>query len=611
MVGAISPLNNFTNTDIIWIKLKKEYFKETTDFFLGTVYFSPENYEKKYKKDYITQLEYEINHFKSKGEVIIQGDFNARVGNEKDIIAHSKYFDHDNFTTDINTNSQNTYPRNSYDNTVNTRGTDLLDLCIASDLYIVNGRKIGDTNGKYACFNWNGSSVVDYVITSDTAFDKILYFQVQDLIPFLSDHSALTFTIGLQYTSHTKTNKNLHDIPPKYIWNSNARTHFVNTVNTQKMKAVFSEETAKMMEINSKQSCISSVNVLTDLLKSVCKFSGLTMKKQNSKQRQRKKPWFDQECHEQKHELILLGKRASRDNKESELRKELCLKRKRFKKLIIKKKVENQANTLQKIISIKNNPKEYWRLLDSLRKNDRETNDYVRAIDSDRWVKMFKSLLQSGRAFDEDSSIPIVSNENIHPTMSNNISLTELKNSTKKLKHNKSAGLDQILNEMITCCVEVYPDIFLKLFNNLLHYGVFPEIWSQSMIVPLYKKGNKMLETNYRGITLLSCMGKFFNVIINERITNFAISNGIIKQEQFGFIKGNRTSDCLVILHSLADYFMNKKKTKLYTAFIDFQKAYDKVPRDILLSKLYSVGIRGDVFKVVKNIYQNEKLLSE
>ena len=160
---------------------------------------------------------------------------------------------------------------------------------------------------------------------------------------------------------------------------------------------------------------------------------------------------------------------------------------------------------------------------------------------------------------------------------------------------------------MIICCVEVYPDIFLKLFNNLLYYGVFPEIWSQSMIVPLYKKGNKMLETNYRGITLLSCMGKFFNVIINERITNFAISNGIIKQEQFGFIKGKRTSDCLMILNSLADYFMNKKKTKLYTAFIDFQKAYDKVPRDILLSKLYSVGIRGDVFKVSKNIYQNEK----
>ena len=52
---------------------------------------------------------------------------------------------------------------------------------------------------------------------------------------------------------------------------------------------------------------------------------------------------------------------------------------------------------------------------------------------------------------------------------------------------------------------------------------------------------------------------------------------------------------------------MNKRKTELYAAFIDFQKAYDKVPRDILLNKLYSVGIKGNVFDVVKNIYQNEK----
>ncbi len=59
--------------------------------------------------------------------------------------------------------------------------------------------------------------------------------------------------------------------------------------------------------------------------------------------------------------------------------------------------------------------------------------------------------------------------------MINEISLTELANAKKKLKHNESAGLDQILNETIVCCVEVYPNIFIKLFNNLLYYGVFPE----------------------------------------------------------------------------------------------------------------------------------------
>ncbi len=179
------------------------------------------------------------------------------------------------------------------------------------------------------------------------------------------------------------------------------------------MKNIFCDETAKMTEVKSKESCILGVEVLTDLLKSVCKLSSLAMKKLKSKKGQRKKPWFDQECQEKKHELLLLGKRASRENKESDFRRELCLKRKTFKKLITKKKLEHQLNTLQKITSVKNNPKEYWRLLDSLRKNNTENNDYVGAIDSDRWVNMFKSLLQSGRETDNNRNTPISSNDEI------------------------------------------------------------------------------------------------------------------------------------------------------------------------------------------------------
>ena len=75
------------------------------------------------------------------------------------------------------------------------------------------------------------------------------------------------------------------------------------------------------------------------------------------------------------------------------------------------------------------------------------------------------------------------------------------------------------------------------------------------MIVPIHKKGDKTLETNYRGIAILSCLGKFFNVIINERISDFVISKKIIKPEQLGFVKGNRTSDNLFILHSLVDLY--------------------------------------------------------
>ena len=83
LIGEVNVANTSSTTDTVWIKLKKEFFKESSDIFVGTVYFSPENYERKYNKDYISQVEHEITYFKSKGEVIIQGDFNARVEQNK------------------------------------------------------------------------------------------------------------------------------------------------------------------------------------------------------------------------------------------------------------------------------------------------------------------------------------------------------------------------------------------------------------------------------------------------------------------------------------------------------------------------------------------------
>ncbi len=102
-----------------------------------------------------------------------------------------------------------------------------------------------------------------------------------------------------------------------------------------------------------------------------------------------------------------------------------------------------------------------------------------------------------------------------------------------------------------------------------------------------------MKANNYRGMALLLCMGTFVNVLINETITQFALSNKITKQEQFGFVKGNGISDCLRTPHSLVDYYLNKTKTKLYGVLIDFEKAYYKAPRDILLMKLNNVVLRS------------------
>ena len=150
------------------MELSKTDTGESRNIYIGTCYASP---PKTYKSSGST-LEDNVKHkvletffeeadmFKDKGDVIIQGDLNARTGTKADYITGDKY---DHILGIENTKSN--IPRNSEDRHVCERGALLLDLCKSLDFHIVNGRKPGDIFGKFTSHQWNGSSVVDYVIT--------------------------------------------------------------------------------------------------------------------------------------------------------------------------------------------------------------------------------------------------------------------------------------------------------------------------------------------------------------------------------------------------------------------------------------------------------------
>ena len=105
---------------------------------------------------------------------------------------------------------------------------------------------------------------------------------------------------------------------------------------------------------------------------------------------------------------------------------------------------------------------------------------------------------------------------------------------------------------------------------------------------------------------LLSCLGKLFSAIINERLLNFLRQNNILVKEQIDFMRGNRTGDNLTILYGLIRQNLKKGK-KLYAYFIDFEKALDSVPRHLLLEKLKNCSVRGDMLKTVQGMYQEDK----
>ena len=84
--------------------------------------------------------------------------------------------------------------------------------------------------------------------------------------------------------------------------------------------------------------------------------------------------------------------------------------------------------------------------------------------------------------------------------------------------------------------------------------GIIPDEWSQGIISPIYKnKGDNANPDNYRGITILSCFGKFFTAVLNNRLNKYLENMNLLCEEQAGFRKSYGTTEFIFNLKCLID----------------------------------------------------------
>ena len=121
----------------------------------------------------------------------------------------------------------------------------------------------------------------------------------------------------------------------------------------------------------------------------------------------------------------------------------------------------------------------------------------------------------------------------------------------------------------------------------------------------MYKnKGNNLDPDNFRAITLISCLGKLFTSILSERLTFFTNEISLISFNQNGFRKEHSITHHLFLLQSLICFYQAFVKN-FFCGFIDFRKAFDTVWRTGLWKKMINSGIKGKIFTVVYNMYDN------
>ena len=87
----------------------------------------------------------------------------------------------------------------------------------------------------------------------------------------------------------------------------------------------------------------------------------------------------------------------------------------------------------------------------------------------------------------------------------------------------------------------------------------------------------------------------------------YALEKKIIKTEQLCFLQGNRTSDACIIINTLIQFYCHKNSKRIFSCFVDVQKAFDTIPRDLLFSKLLDHGVTGKFLNILKTLYLNDK----
>ena len=164
----------------------------------------------------------------------------------------------------------------------------------------------------------------------------------------------------------------------------------------------------------------------------------------------------------------------------------------------------------------------------------------------------------------------------------------------QQLKLGKSAGKDNISNEMIINLNKTKRGRLLKLLNVALRDRMVPTSWKLGVLHPLHKPGNRPNKIeSYRPISLLSCIGKLADRIITNRLVFYVESSSSLSSSQADFRKHRGTDD--VGMAMVSDIHRARKNTAgatdLIVIPIDFEKASDKMQHSKFIKICRTKGI--------------------
>ena len=570
---------------------------------LITCVYIPPSHSRYGKREHFDELdEFFLSH--SDCFHVVSGDFNAHTGTLSDVAQVDEDLRNE-LPSEIDVNAvliaagylvnrvnEDCIPdRSSY-------GRRLVEVCKNNNVVIFNGR-IGDDMGTGKCTT-TYNTTIDYVIGTCNIVKHVKKFKVLDFEPLYSDvhcglQTILEFPCVMRQMWRQSSGRNETPSVRPGQWRNEKKEEYVSQVDTSRVQHL----------LNSVDDL--TVDDITHQLKQVLIDPALKVFPQKSKSKYIKKSnnanmnGYDKQCYSAR-KAYHKAKNKYNKHKSVATYNAMKVKSKKYKKEITRVKNKENYNIVQKLRENKSkDPKSYWKIL----KGDRSNKESDITLDA--FYDHFKGLLADDDQDMQDGINYNINRESDTPILNDPITSDEIKRCIIKLKNNKSPGSDYIINEYIKSTQNLLCPLYVKLFNKILDEGVFPLEWTTGVIVAIYKnKGDVNDTNNYRGITLLSCMGKLFTSILNDRLRQYSEANQIINETQAGFRQQYSTLDHIFLLKCIIDLFKWKKR-KLFCLFIDYKKAFDMIWREGLWYKLVRDNVNGKLLNVIHSMYRNIK----
>lgn len=177
----------------------------------------------------------------------------------------------------------------------------------------------------------------------------------------------------------------------------------------------------------------------------------------------------------------------------------------------------------------------------------------------------------------------------------------EVEYALKNTKNRKATGPDEIPVEILKLLKDQKAlDVLVELFNLIYITGTIPKDWLRSTIIPLPKKSSPKSHNDYRTIALMSHTLKVFLKIIHARI--YKKCEEQIGETQFGFRNGLGTREALMGMHVLVQRCLDIS-VDVYACFIDYEKAFDCVKHEKLITILTNIGLDSRDIRIIENLY--------